>query len=261
MKKWIIPAVALMSLQVASSCGDRPANDNANVDTLNAETVGYDPNFKVEAEAFADLQLLRYEVPGFNQLSLKEKQLAYYLYEAALCGRDMIYDQKNKYGLTIRKTIEAMYGSYKGEKTSDDWRKFETYCGRVWFSNGNYHHYSNEKFIPECSFEYFTQVANNCDQSLLPIEAGETTEAFLTKLKPALYDMSFMPKLVDQRADIDNVAMSANNFYEGVTGKEVDDFYAKFPTSGNAQSWGLNSKVMKDANGQIVEKVWKLGGM
>ena len=261
MKKWTIPVVALLSLQMAGSCNNKPANGNEKVDTLNAEAISYDPNFKVEAEAFADLQVLRYEVPGFSQLSLKEKQLAYYLYEAALCGRDMIYDQKNKYGLAIRKTVEAMYATYSGDKGSEDWKKFETYCGRVWFSNGNYHHYSNEKFIPECSFEYFSQVVNASDQGLLPKETGETTDAFLARMKPALYDMKFMPKLVDQRANIDNVAMSANNFYEGVTQKEVDEFYAKFPTTGNAPSWGLNSKVMKDANGQVVEKVWKVGGM
>jgi dipeptidyl-peptidase-3 len=253
--------MALISLQITSSCGDRTASDNAKVDTLDAEQVGYDPNFKVEAEAFADLQVLRYQVPGFEQLSLKEKQLAYYLYEAALCGRDIIYDQKNKYGLTIRKTIEAIYGNYKGDKASDEWKKFETYCGRVWFSNGNYHHYSNEKFIPECSYEYFTQLANGIDESLLPKEQGETREAFLARIKPAMFDLKFMPKLVDQRANIDNVALSANNFYEGVTGKEVDAYYAQFPDTGKVPSWGLNSKVMKDANGQVVEKVWKIGGM
>jgi dipeptidyl-peptidase-3 len=261
MKKWIVPVMAIMTMQTASSCGDRPANNNAKVDTVDAGPVSFDPNFKVEAESFADLQLLRYEVPGFMQLSLKEKQLAYYLYEAALCGRDIIYDQKSKYGLTIRKTIETIYSTYKGDKTSEDWKKFETYCGRVWFSNGNYHHYSNEKFIPECSYEYFTELVNNSSLDQLPKEAGETTEAFLTRIKPAMFDQKFMPKLVDQRANIDNVAMSANNFYEGVTQKEVDEFYAKFDTSSTAPSWGLNSKVIKDANGQVAEKIWKVGGM
>lgn len=253
--------MALLSIQMAGSCGSDNSGQGEKIDTLVAGPVAFDTNFKVEAEAFADLQLLRYEVPGFNQLSLKEKQLAYYLYEAALCGRDIIYDQKNKYGLTIRKTIEAIYGSYKGDKSSEDWKKFETYAGRVWFSNGNYHHYSNEKFIPECSFEYFTELVNNSDQSLLPKNPGETNEAFMGRIKQPVFDLKFMPKLVDQRANIDNVVNSANNFYENVTQKQVEDFYAKFDVTGNAPSYGLNSKLMKDENGQIVEKVWKVGGM
>lgn len=256
MKKWIIPVMALMTMQMTTSCGNN-SGEGDKVDTVNAGQAA----FNVEAESFADLQVLRYEVPGFNELTPKQKELAYYLYEAALCGRDIIYDQKNKYGLTIRKTIEAIYGSYKGDKNSDDWKKFETYAGRVWFSNGNYHHYSNEKFIPECSFEYFTQLVNDCDQAKLPKNAGESNAEFMARIKPAVYDMSFMPKLVDQRADIDNVANSANNFYEGVTQKEVDAFYAGFNTEGNAPSWGLNSKLMKGADGKLVEKVWKVGGM
>jgi dipeptidyl-peptidase-3 len=256
MKKWIIPAMALLSMQLTSSC-DNNSGQGDKVDTVNAEPA----NFQVEAEAFADLQILRYEVPGFNELSLKEKELAYYLYEAALCGRDIIYDQKSKDGLTIRKTIEAIYGSYTGDKKSEDWKKFETYAGRVWFSNGNYHHYSNEKFIPECSYEYFLQLVNNSDQTKLPKNSGETNEAFMARIKPAIFDITFKPKLVDQRADVDNIVGSANNFYEGVTQKEVEAYYAQFPSEGNAPSWGLNSKVVKGPDGKLTEKVWKVGGM
>lgn len=247
--------MALMSMQMATACGEN-AGTADKVDTANAGQV-----FKVEAESFADLQLLRYEVPGFNELTPQQKELAYYLYEAALCGRDIIYDQKSKDGLTIRKTIEAIYGSYKGDKGSPDWKKFETYAGRVWFSNGNYHHYSNEKFIPECSFEYFAELVNGCDQAKLPRKEGENNEAFLERIRPAIFDLAYMPKLVDQRADIDNIANSANNFYEGVTQKEVEDFYAQFPSEGNAPSWGLNSKVVKGPDGKLTERVWKVGGM
>ncbi len=220
----------------------------------------YDTSFVVEAESFADLQVLRYQVPGFAGLSLQQKQLAYYLYEAALCGRDIIYDQKSKYGILLRKTLEVAYSSYKGDTTTADWKKFAEYCGRVWFSNGNHHHYGNEKFIPACSFDYFSSLVKGSDTVYLPKEANETVQAFLTRIKPILYDTKMEPKVVDQRPDIDNVVASSVNFYEGVTQKEVDSFYAKFPTEDKQRSWGINSKTMKE-NGKVVEKVWKVGGM
>lgn len=258
--KWAIPVMAI-STQLLTGCGNS-AEPAKQAPTENAAVAndGYDDNFVTEAQAFADLQLLRYQVPGFKSLSLKQKQLAYYLYEAALCGRDIIYDQKSKEGIMLRKTIEAIYGTYNGDKNSEDWKKFETYCGRVWFSSGNYHHYSNEKFIPECSYDYFTSLVKASDTTKLPKEAGESTDAFLARIKPTVYDLKYKPKLVDLRPNIDNIANSANNFYEGVTQKEVEAFYAKYDTKGNAPSWGLNSKVVKE-NGQIVEKVWKSGGM
>lgn len=245
-----------------SSCKDETTTTETK--TTQSDTTrqaGYDPNFEVQAESFADLELLRYEIPGFDQLSLQQKKLAYYLYEAAQSGRDIIYDQKSKYGLTVRKTLEAMYETYKGDKNSDDWKKFETYCGRFWFSNGYHHHYGNEKFIPECSFEYFSEVAKNSDASRLPLEQGEDVDAFLGRMKQVIYDPKFEPMLVDQRAGVDNIKLSSVNFYEGVTQKEVEDFYSKFPSSGHEPSWGLNSKVTKGPDGKIVEHVWKSGGM
>lgn len=238
--------------------GDSPKSDTL---TANEVNVGYDSTFKVQAQSFADLQLLRYEVPGFNTLSLQQKKLAYYLYEAALSGRDIIYDQKSKYGLLLRKTIETIYGTYKGDKNSDDWKKFEVYCGRFWFSNGNHHHYSNEKFIPECSYDYFAEILKNSDTATLPKNSDESVTAFLARIKPMVYDLKFEPKVVDLRPNVDNVKNSSNNFYEGVSEKEVEAYYAKFDTKGNAPSWGLNSKLMKDASGTIVEKTWKVGGM
>src|SRR5690606_23172142 len=251
-------AVALAGMQLLPGCTDERSDKNANADVKIAGAA--DSNFVVEAESFHDLQILRYQVPGFEQLSLQQKQLAYYLAEAALAGRDIIWDQKSKYGLTLRKTIETIYGTYSGDKNSEDWKKFTDYAGRVWFSNGNHHHYGNEKFIPECSFEYFSQLVKNSDQAQLPKAEGETVEAFVSRLKPILYDLNFEPKLVDLSAGIDNVAASSVNFYEGVTQREVEDFYSKFDTKGNAPSWGLNSKLMKE-NGAVVEKVWKIGGM
>jgi dipeptidyl-peptidase-3 len=260
MQKWKIPAMALLSASsLLASCGN---SENKTVQTTDS-TIKTGTDFKVMAESFGDLQLLRYRIPGWEELSLQQKTLAYYLYEAALCGRDLYYDQANKHGLTLRKTIEAVYGTYKGDKNSEDWKKFEVYAGRVWFSTGNHHHYSKDKFIPDCSFEYFSELVKNSDQAALPLAQGETADAFLARMKPVIFDLNMQPKMVDLRAGIDNVASSSVNFYEGVTQKEVEAFYndpARFPHSDTEPEWGLNSKVLKE-NGQVTEKVWKVGGM
>lgn len=259
MQKWKIPTMVLIGASsLISACTNSGSPKNAS----NSKTSA-DSGFNVMAESFADLQLLRYQIPGWEELSLQQKTLAYYLYEAALSGRDMYYDQANKYGITLRKTVEAIYGSYKGDKTTPDWKKFEEYAGRVWFSTGNHHHYSKDKFIPECSFEYFSALVRNSDQSQLPLAEGENVDAFLSKMKPIIFDPNFQSKMVDLRAGIDNVQASSVNFYEGVTQKEVEDFYdnpSLFPHSNQEPEWGLNSKVVKE-NGKIVEKTWKLGGM
>lgn len=241
-----------------TACGD--ADKEGNDANATKTESGYDPNFQVNAEAFADLQVLRYEVPGWGQLTAQQKELAYYLYEASLAGRDIIYDQRGKYNLKVRKTIETIWSSYKGDKSGADWENFKTYAGQVWFSNGLHHHYSNAKFQPAFSFEYFTNLINNSDTTLLPLAAGENVAAYLTSMKQVLFDASFMPKMVNLSDGIDNVVMSANNFYEGVTHAEVDAFYDKFPKSDHEPEWGLNSKTTKE-NGQVVEKVWKSGGM
>jgi dipeptidyl-peptidase-3 len=215
------------------------------------------PTFNVFAESFSDLQVLRYQVPGFEQLSPKEKELVYYMYEAAMSGRDIIYDQKSRNGLTLRKTLEAMYA--KGGSGAE-WKAFTDYCGRFWFSNGNHHHYGNEKFVPGCSKAFFKAQLMKCDPGKLPLQADENMATFWTRVEPLFYDLNVEPKCVDLRAGIDNVVASSNNFYEGVTQQEVEAFYDKMPTAGNAPSWGLNSKVVKE-NGQLTERVWKSGGM
>jgi dipeptidyl-peptidase-3 len=243
-------AISSIALFTACNSGD-PSSKKTKTD---------DANFDVMAESFADLQVLRYQVPGFEQLTAKEKELAYYLYEATLCGRDMIYDQKSKYGIMLRKTIETIYGTYKGDKSIAEWKHFTDYAGRFWFSNGNHHHYGNEKFIPACSADYFKSLIMSSDTATLPKESGESVQAFWTRVQPLFFDLKVEPKCVDLRSGIDNVAASSNNFYEGVTQKEVEAFYDKMPTSGNAPSWGLNSKVVKE-NGVVTEKVWKSGGM
>ena len=254
--------MAGISVVLFTACNNNKEKEVKLTDTVTVDSTsdGYDSNFNVEAESFGDLQMLRYQVPGFNELSLQQKQLAYYLYEAANSGRDIIYDQKSKHGILMRRTLENIYGSYTGDKTSEDWKKFETYCGRFWFSNGNHHHYGNEKFIPECSFEYFTSLLQNSDTTKFPSEPGESLTAFSQRIKPTFFDLNFEPKLVDLRANIDNVAASSVNFYEGVTQKDVEAFYSKFDSKGNAPSWGLNSKLMKK-DGKIEEQVWKVGGM
>ncbi|MBS1777103.1 MAG: dihydrofolate reductase [Bacteroidetes bacterium] len=257
MKKCTLAAVILLAAQtIISSC--RENNTMKTTDTSTSSAT--DSNFNVEAEAFADLQLLRYQIPGWNELSEKQKELAYYLYEAALSGRDILYDQKSKYGLMLRKTLETIYGTYQGPKDSS-WKQFEVYCGRFWFSNGNHHHYSNEKFFPECSKDYFVELLKKSDTAALPKDAGESVESFAHRIIPIIYDPKIEPKLVDLRPNVDNIKNSSNNFYENVTQKEVEDFYGKFDTKGHAPSWGLNSKLMKDSTGKIVEHTWKSGGM
>ncbi|GAA4797338.1 dihydrofolate reductase [Olivibacter ginsenosidimutans] len=226
----------------------------------NSTTEETNDSFNVSVDAFADLEILRYQVPGWDQLNLKQKTLAYYLYQAALSGRDIIYDQRGKNNLSIRKTLEAIFNNPKTTQSGSDWDKFKTYTGRFWFSNGNHHHYSNDKFVPECSFEYFADLVKACDEKTLPLETGESVDAFLDRIKPIIFDPTVEPKMVNLTEGIDHVAQSSNNFYEGVTQQEVEAFYNTFPHTGQDPEWGLNSKVIK-LDGKVQEKVWKVGGM
>ncbi len=219
-----------------------------------------DNGFNVMAESFGDLQVLRYQVPGWDKLSLQQKELAYYLYQASLCGRDIIWDQRGRYNLTVRKTLEAIWKSPNTVKTGEDWDKFKEYAGRVWFSNGIYHHYGNEKIMPTFSFEYFTKLVKGCATSDLPLTMAGTSDKLLLLLKKVVFDPDFMPKMVNLSPDVDNIVESSNNFYEGVTHAEVDQFYSQFPESDHEPEWGLNSKVVKE-DGKVVEKVWKSDGM
>lgn len=216
--------------------------------------------FNVNAESFGDLQLLRYQVPGWDKLSMQQKTFAYYLYNAALSGRDIIYDQRGKYNLTIRKTIEAIWASSDVKQSGEDWDKFKVYAGRFWFSNGNHHHYSNDKIMPEFSFDYFKQLVSEVEPSKLPIPEGMDMASFLEMLNKVMFDPTFEPKMVNLKNGVDHVAASSNNFYENVTEKEVEDFYNKFPHTGKDPEYGLNSKTIKLSD-QIIEKVWKSGGM
>lgn len=218
--------------------------------------------FEYISEQFADLRILRYEIPGFDQLSLQQKELLYYLSEAALCGRDIIWDQNYKFNLTIRKTIDAIIENYKGDVNSDDYKKFIVYAKRVWFSRGIHHHYGSEKFFPECSQEFFAQLITSADASKLPLKANETIKDFSARILPLIYDPKIAPKKVSLDASKDLLTSSAVNFYEGVNQKEAIAFYEKMTdkTSKTSVMVGLNSKLIKE-NGVIVEKVWKVGGM
>jgi len=264
MKQGKLIFTVLCVFLLAASCHNSGPGSEVSADSTNViDSTGatYDTSFNVEAQSFADLQILRYQVPGFNQLTLQEKELAYYLSEAALAGRDIFYDQKSKYGIMLRKTLENIYGTYSGDKTSDDWKKFEDYCGRFWFSAGNHHHYSNEKFFPACSSKYFETIAKASDTTGFPKDSTENFSGFLKKIIPIIYDPKIEPKLVDLRPGVDNVLASSVNFYEDVNQKEVEEFYSKFNSQGNQPQWGLNSKVVKNDSGRVVEKVWKIGGM
>lgn len=218
--------------------------------------------FKVEADRFADIQVLRYQVPGFETLSAKQKELAYYLYEAALCGRDIIWDQKYKNNLIVRRTLEAIWTSYSGDKNNENFKSFEEYTKRIWFSNGIHHHYASEKIIPNFSKDFFTKAINETPEEKLPLEKGMSKSAFINFISPIIFDPNVDAKTVNLEAGIDNITGSANNFYEGVTQKEVEAFYeAKIDTADKSPiEYGLNSKLIK-ADGKIVEKQWKVGGM
>jgi dipeptidyl-peptidase III len=214
-------------------------------------------DFKVFTEQFADIRILRYQTPGFDQLTEKQKKLLYYLQEAALSGRDIIYDQNYRYNLLVRHTLETIVRSYKSNRKSNDWKNFMIYVKKVWFSNGIHHHYSMDKFIPDVSKEYFKQLVINSDFTNI-----ESTGALLNKILPIIFDPEMDSKRVVQNNGFDMVKESANNFYEDITQKEAEDFYNKMIVPGNNRpiSYGLNSKLLK-IDGQIREVVWKSGGM
>ncbi|GAB3238361.1 dihydrofolate reductase [Hymenobacter seoulensis] len=228
------------------------------------------PPFQVVTEQFADLRILRYQVPGFEELEPRQKELLYYLYEAALSGRDIIYDQNYKHNLRVRRTLEALWPANQERLTASTNQqqiaqagKFATYAKRVWFSNGVHHHYSTRKFVPECTPAYFKELIFATDSKLLPLEPGESVTKFLATMTPILFDANVAPKRVNQEAGKDLVKTSANNFYEGMTQTEVETLYKKKASKKDAQpvSYGLNSKLIKDKQNRLIERVWHTEGM
>ncbi len=219
-------------------------------------------NFQFLVEQFADIKILRYQVPGFEDLSVDQKKLIYYLSQAAVEGRDILFDQNYKYNLVIRKTLEAIYSDYKGDRTSDDFKKFEVYLKRVWFSNGIHHHYSADKIDPGFPVEYFNTLMKDVNEEKLPLEEGETKAGLIALLDSVLFNPDVDNKRVNQADGQDLILTSANNYYAGgITQKEVEDFYAakKIPGDSQPVSYGLNSTLVKK-DGKIYEDVWKVGG-
>ena len=248
MKKQIASMAAALALLTA--CGGHPKH------TASAEKFDY------TVEQFADLQILRYRVPGFEELSLPQKKLVYYLTEAALQGRDILFDQNGKYNLRIRRALEAIYTDYSGDRQTSDFKALEVYLKRVWFSNGIHHHYGCEKFIPGFTPEFFKQALAAVPAGKLPLADGQSVEQFFEELKPVIFDAKVMAKRVNQADGEDLILTSACNYYEGVTQAEAEKFYAdlKDPNDETPISYGLNSRLVKE-NGKIYEKVWKVGGL
>lgn len=213
-------------------------------------------------ERFADIQMLRYELKGFENLSLTQKTYIYCLSKATLLGRDITFDQQGKYNLRIRKTLEAVYRHYEGNRESEDFKAFEVYLKRVWFASGIYHHYGCEKFVPGFSEESFYEMVGAIADEYLPLSKGQSKEDLLGILVPVIFNPEVMPKRVNQTDGEDLVQTSACNFYENVSQAEVERFYARMKEEGNEQapSYGLNSKLTK-RNGELVELKWTEDGL
>ncbi|WP_240336962.1 dipeptidyl peptidase 3 [Rufibacter psychrotolerans] len=282
MKKTPITASALLlATLLAGGCAKKTTSASASASMMPAEAAAVanqdlvavtqtsppqviqdEKDFKYVTEQFADLRILRYRVPGFENLTAKQKELLYYLYEAALSGRDIIYDQNYKHNLRIRRTLDAIVQNKRDRSTSPDWEKFMVYTKRFWFANGIHHHYSANKILPEFSQEFLAASIRKVPAGQLPLTQGETVEGFIKWITPILFDPNLDAKQVNKAAGQDLIKTSAVNFYEGVTQKEVESFYANMTDKNDPRpvSHGLNSKVVKE-NGKLVEKVWKADGM
>jgi dipeptidyl-peptidase III len=248
MKKILISA-ALAGGFLASCGGAGEKNDTENTDSTATSSFERQKN---DGNVFADLQILNYDIPGFDQLSLDQKKMVYYLYEAGLSGRDIIWDQNYRFNLEIRNALEHIVSHYEGDKSTDKWNNFMVYTKRVWFSNGIHHHYSMDKFIPQFSRTYFDGLLS---------ETGAALEASIVD---RMFDESLDMKRVSLDATQDLIQGSATNFYgENLTEQDVEDFYAaKMENAGDKPvEFGLNSRLVKDADGTVREEVWKVGGM
>ena len=231
--------------------------------SLEASPFAAEDDFNYAADRFADIRMLRYQVPGFEDLSDQQKELLYYLSQAALSGRDIMFDQNYKHNLRIRRTLEEVLKNYAGARDTENFGHLTTYAKQVWFANGIHHHYSGLKFTPLFDEEYFNEVISAASaESDFPLLEDQSVEQLITELTPILFDQNLDPKKVNTADGVDKVATSAVNFYEGVTEQEVVDFYAALSASDDSTpiSYGLNSKLVK-IDGQIVERVWHIGGM
>ena len=226
-------------------------------------TAVVDKNFDYHVDRFADIEVLRYEVPEFDRLTPQQRIMIYYLSQAAQAGRDIIWDQNGKYNLQIRKLLENIYTNFNGDKNSKDYKAFEKYIKQVWFGNGIHHHYSTDKFKPEFSEAFFIDQVSLLPDSLLPLNEGQTRQEFIDIITPVIFDPTVMPKRVFQDGSKDVIVNSATNLYgEGVTQQEVEDFYnaLKDPNDLEPISYGLNSRIVKE-DGKIKEQVYHLNGL
>jgi len=220
------------------------------------------PEFQWQIDQFADLRILRYQVPGFEALTPAQKELVYYLSEAAVCGRDIIFDENYKYNLKIRHTLDAIVAGYKGDRADPRWAEFMTYAKRVWFSNGIHHHYSNDKFVPGFDADYFGALVKGSAGAAFPLAEGQSVDDLVAFLRPILFDPAVAPKKVSQDSTKDLVTNSAVNFYDGVTQAEVEAYYKGLVDAKDETpiSYGLNTRVVKK-DGRVVEEVAKIDGL
>ena len=211
-------------------------------------------------DRFDDIKVIRYEVPGFDELTLEQKELVYYLSEAAKCGRDILFDQNCAINLPVRRTLETIYECYEGDRTTEEWLALEKYLKKVWFANGIHHHYSNDKFVPEFTREYFTEVLSTIGDE----QMGELN-SWCEAVTEAIFNPALYPTKLNQKAGEDLLLTSASNYYEGVSQAEAELFYSRMAAAdaGNPTpiSYGLNSQLTKNAEGKLVERVWCVGGM
>lgn len=220
--------------------------------------------FNYTDEKFADIQMLRYQVDGFEDLTLQQQTLIYYLSEASLAGRDILFDQNGRYNLRIRRMLETLYTDYKGDRETEDFKNMVTYLKRVWFSNGIHHHYGCEKFEANFSQDFFREALKSVDAAKLPLAEGQTVDQLCDEVFPVIFDPSVMAMRVNQKDGEDLVLTSAANYYgEGVTQKEAEDFYAKMKKPGDPQPimYGMNSRLEEDEKGNLYENTWKVGGL
>ena len=251
MKKSVFIIVTTMSISILS-CNQAE----------NKKTSEEEKDFQFLTEQFADIKIMRYQIPGIEDLSLDQKKLIYYLGEAALAGRDIIFDQNYKYNLSVRRTLEEILKNYQGDRQTKGWIDFNVYLKRVWFSNGIHHHYSTDKFMPEFDQEYLATLINNSPGSVYPLLEGQDLGTFTNWITEIIFDPEIAPKRVNQNPEKDLIEQSACNFYEGVNQEEVEAYYEGIRVPGDETpiSYVLNSKLIKD-NGKISEIVYKVDGM
>jgi dipeptidyl-peptidase-3 len=251
MKKNTILIIAIMSISLFS-CQQAEQN----------QTSEKESDFQFLTEQFADLRIMRYQIPGFEELSLDQKKLIYFLGEAALAGRDIMFDQNFKYNLAVRRTMEELLKNYEGDRQTQEWFDFTVYLKRVWFSNGIHHHYSTDKFMPDFDQAYLETLISNSPGSNFPMSEGQELNEFTAWISDVIFNPDVAPKRVNSNPENDLILHSACNFYEGVTQEEVEAYYERMRVPGDKTpiSYGLNSKLVKE-NGVVTEKTYKEGGM